>query len=631
MKKILKTAAVLLVAAGMLFSTAAYMRRGTSPSGGYDTIFLLVPDAVELSAPDIQEWLDAAEEEGLHLKVIRDSNFLDPMFGMQAAGLIVPDQVHRTANDALVGALDEYVSKGGKLMLVYDACTWDLNGHFPELGSRLSDLAGVNYALYGQYGKHTMMQSQVWGTARAMEELEIPPGKFVPMDKHNRPALWQEVSLGKGKDDTRYTLVAYKYDDLPYPSFRTAGQFDGKVLLESSAGLVAGARKYGAGEVLFVNLPLGYLESRTDGLLLHSFLRYFADRLLQLPYLASVPDGMGGLVLNWHIDARSAIKPLEFLRARGLFNYGPFSMHLTSGPDVDSFHDGKGLNVDNNPEAQKWIEFFRKRGDEVGSHGGWIHNYFGQNVDDHNEFAFEKYLDLNKKSLDHALGEDVTAYSAPMGNHPEWVTQWLAKNGFVAYYFAGDAGMGPTLVYRDHGRDASSVWAFPVLNLGPEASLEEMGFAGVSQLTVQEWLCDVADFAAQNHVARLVYSHPLGAIQYIQPLLAWMAHTSDLANHGEFRWYTMTGLANFLNTRRQVEWTLKAGKGKVSLEASHPKTLDHQTWILDKSRYRNLRVAKGKAEIQAVEDKWLINAGDCTHLEIKMEEQRAASNQTPPS
>lgn len=636
MKKMVKHGLLMLIVLGTLFSTAAYMHRGTSAIGGYDTIFLLVPDAVQLNEPGIQEWLDAAEEEGVHLEVIRDSNFLDPMFHMQAAGLIVPDEVHRTANDALVGALNEYVSNGGKLMLVYDACTWDLNGHFPELGSRLSNLAGVNYALYGEYRKRTMIQSQVWGTAQTMAELDIPPGKFVPMDKHNQPSLWRQVSLGhdggNGNDDTRYTFVAYKYDDLPYPSFRTSGQFDGKILLESSAGLVAGARKHGAGNVLFVNLPLGYLESRTDGLLLHSFLHYFAEHLLHLPYLASVPDGVGGLVFNWHIDASSAIKSLEFLRTRGMFNYGPFSMHLTAGPDVDEFHDGKGLNVNKSPEAQKWIEFFHERGDEVGSHGGWIHNYFGQNVTDHNEPTFEKYLDMNKDALDHAIRENVTEYSAPLGNHPEWVTQWLAKNGFVAYYFAGDAGMGPTLVYRDHGRDTSTVWAFPILHLGPEASLEEMGFDGVPQSTVQAWLFSIADFTAQTHVARLVYSHPLGATRYIGPLLAWMAHTQDLANEGQFRWYTMTGLANFLNTRRAVKWTLQATKkGKVSLEASHPKTLDHQTWILAKSRYANLRVTRGKAEIRASDDEWFITAGDCTTLEIKMVEQRAASDKTPPS
>lgn len=629
MKKMIKHGSVLLLLIGTLFSMAAYMRHGGAPPGGSDTLLLLIPDSVDPDEPAVQEWLDAAEEEGFHLEVIRDSSFLDPLFRVHAAGLIVPDQVHRRANDALVGALNEYVRGGGKLMLVYDACTWDLNGHFPELGSRLSTLAGVHYALYGLYGKNTMEQSQVWGRARAMNELEIPPGKFVPMDKRNHPSPWREVSLGEsgtGKnEETRYTFVAYKYDELPYSSFRTSGRFDGKVLLESAAGLAAGVRQFGAGDVLFVNLPLGYLKSRTDGLLLNSFLHYFAVHLLQLPYLAPVPNGIGGLVLNWHIDAQSAIKSLEYLRAQGVFNYGPFSMHMTAGPDVNEWNDGKGLNVSGNSEAQKWIEYFRKQGDEVGSHGGWIHNYFGANITEKNAGTFEKYLDWNKQALDRAAGEGMTEYSAPMGNHPEWVTHWLEKNGFVAYYFAGDAGMGPTLVYRDQGRDASSVWAFPILHLGPEASLEEMGFDGISPSTVREWLFSIADFTAHVHQARLVYSHPLGATRYILPLLDWLAHTSNLASEGRFRWYTMTSLANFLNTRRAVAWNLKPEGKKAVLEANHPQSLDHQTWIVPQSRFSNLRVTRGKAEIRTMDDQWFITAGDCRRLEIKMDERRPSS------
>lgn len=637
MRKMIKHGSILLLFLGTLFSTAVYMHRSGPHTNGSDILLLLVPDAVNSNEPGIQEWLDAAEEEGLQMEIIRDSDFLDPMFHMHAAALIVPDQVHRRANDALIGALNQYVRGGGKLMLVYDACTWDLNGRFPELGSRLSDLAGVNYALYGLYGKNTMEDSQVWGRASAMQELEIPPGEFVPMDKRNRPALWREVAQGEGapgsrkEDDTRYTFIAYKYGDLPYPSFRTAGRFDGKVLLESAAGLAAGVRKHGAGDVLFVNLPLGYLESRTDGLLLHSFLRYFAVHLLHFPYLAPVPDGIGGLVLNWHIDARSAMKSLEVLRNRGIFNYGPFSMHMTAGPDVDAFHDGKGLNIGKDPEAEKWIQFFRSQGDEVGSHGGWIHNYFGQNVTDQNEAHFEQYLDWNKKALEGATGKSMTEYSAPLGNHPEWVTQWLEKNGFVAYYFAGDAGMGPTLVYRDHGRDSSSVWGFPILHLGAEASLEEMEFDGISQSTVQGWLLSIADFTAQAHVARLVYSHPLGATRYIQPLLALMAQTTSLANQGKFRWYTMTSLANFLNTRRAVHWTIKTDNDNISLDASHPKTLDHQTWVFPKSHYSNLRVTRGKADIRAVDDEWFITAGDCARLQIKMEKQHLGVSEAPRS
>ena len=188
-----------------------------------------------------------------------------------------------------------------------------------------------------------MEYEQVWGRKRTMDSQEIPPGKYVPMDSAGQPMWLGPVAWNSRQSEnteaTRYTLTRYLYNDLVYPSFRTGGTFDGDVLLESKAGLVAGHRKYEQGDVLFVNLPLGYLESRTDGLLLHSFLHYFATRILDLPYLASVPDGTGGLILNWHVDAASSIQPLGVLQRAGVFDQGPYSIHQTAGPDVNYLHD----------------------------------------------------------------------------------------------------------------------------------------------------------------------------------------------------------------------------------------------------------------------------------------------------
>ena len=109
-----------------------------------------------------------------------------------------------------------------------------------------------------------------------------------------------------------------------------------------------------------------------------------------------------------------------------------------------------------------------------------------------------------------------------MGNHPQWVTRWLEQRGYNSYYFSGDSGMGPTQVYRDNGRDGSAIWAFPILHLGTEASLEEMSIDKIPEATVQAWLLSITDFTSENHVIRLVYSHPLGATIYVPALQAWM-------------------------------------------------------------------------------------------------------------
>jgi hypothetical protein len=371
--------------------------------------------------------------------------------------------------------------------------------------------------------------------------------------------------------------------------------------------------------VLFVNLPLGYLESRTDGLLLHSFLRFFATRILDLPYLASVPDGTGGLILNWHVDAASSLKPLAILERAGVFDQGPFSIDLTAGPDVNKFHDGKGLNVEENRQTQDLIRYFLQHGHVVGSHGGWIHNWFGEHVEDNNEKEMEKYLVMNQQALEKVTQQPIREYSAPMGNHPEWVTIWLQKHGYLGYYFPGDSGMGPTLVYRDKGRDAANIWGFPILHLGTEASFEEMEWDHVSERAVQNWLMAVADYTVDNHVARLVYSHPFGASQYVSVLQRWLQYTKELRSEKRFRWYTIPSLAEFLNARGNVDWSLSRADKKLLLEASHPKSLAHFTWVFPESKYSNLKVVQGSATIQQEGNLWLVTAKDCKHLAVELD------------
>jgi len=343
------------VALVLVFCTAAVVYHDKSTlMASADTILLLLPDSANENDAQVQVWIDAAHEEGFHLQVVRDSEFLDPMFRQRAVGLVVPDQVHRQANDTLIGALHQFVDQGGRLMIVYDACTWDLHDRYASYRSRLSDLAGIDYALYDRFGTGSIASGTVWGSTAAMQDLTIPPGSYASSQAREETSPLRRVALRSGPKATdRDALVGYLYGELEYPSFRTSGDFHGKTLLRSDDGLIAGENSHRIGDVLFVNLPLGYLETRTDGMLLHSFLRYFALNMLHLPYLASAPDGIGGIVMNWHIDAASALKPLATLRKAGIFEHGPFSTDFTAGPDVDEFHDEVGVGS-------------RGRGEEIG-------------------------------------------------------------------------------------------------------------------------------------------------------------------------------------------------------------------------------------------------------------------------
>src|SRR5437868_12225929 len=229
MTAMFKPKLTIAIAMVLLTCTAAvvYRHKAIAPASA-DTILLLLPDSVSDKEIQVQAWLDAAAEEGFHLQVVRDSALLDPMFQLKAAGLIVPDQVHRQANDALVGALHHYVEQGGALMLVYDACTWDLNDRYATRSSRLSDLAGVEYALYDRFGTDSIVSGNVWGSPQAMQDLGIPAGAYAPLKERHQSSPLKRVAmhLGQRSAGDRQVLVGYLYGELEYRR-RFGAQADG--------------------------------------------------------------------------------------------------------------------------------------------------------------------------------------------------------------------------------------------------------------------------------------------------------------------------------------------------------------------------------------------------------------------
>lgn len=561
------------------------------------TIALIIPDALAETDPRIQVWVDAAEEEGLLLLRMPVAEFLRPWTDRRAlAAVILPDQVHTSTDHALLGTLARYVEEGGQLMLVYDALT--RAGDQPAGRGQLARLAGVEYALYAELGDGVAAWGPVLGSVNSLERLTLPPGKYTEAEPENRGA----AHSGGG----RYAIAGYKHRSLSYPSFVTRGAYRGERLLETPAGnLVAGYRHQGRGGVLFVNLPLGHLAGQSDGLPQHGFLRYLADEVLRLPYLASVPAGIGGIVMNWHLDSSATIEPLTRMQELGAYRQGPYSIHLTAGPDARAFGDGLGLDVPRNAEVQRWIREFRARRYAIGSHGGWIHDYFGLLVSEHNRATFEKYLERNRAALMKVSGGPVREYSSPVGNHPHWITDWLAEHGFVAYYYTGDSGMGPTRA----GGSTRSLWAFPVASLRDMASFEEFARAHLSQDVVRGWLNDLTGYCSQRGVVRLVYFHPPGALLYPQAMRAWLAQADRLQRAGAFRWYTMTEIGDFLNARAEVRWSVQRHEGGEAIVASHPRSLHDFTWLLPKSVYRRPTVLVGAAAVHDDPRHWRVVAG----------------------
>lgn len=673
-----------LLRAACAFAMLTATGQSLGAGGG---LALLLPDNLPTTDPRVMAWTEAAREEGLKLELLSDSLFLQYGAG-KYKGIILPDQVHTRASDALIDAVRDYVAGGGKLMLVYDAGSLTTEGVYPAPKSRLSALAGVDYALYSELGTQTIGLGPVVGKESVLWTLQVPPGKSMPFSsvsstpyylpasttnqnglqfydhnsqiakktkvanngvklplaavpgtlvphcncapstdyylekkkiKSNKSALsTTALPVAVSPSDGVYGISGYVYGFLNYPSYVTRGSFAGSVLLSSpSFGLAAGINDYGNGNVLFVNLPLSYLKGQTDGMLLHGFLRYFGSNMLDMPRLANQPAGKGGLVLNWHLDSAEALPALSRLEQMRVWNRGPYSIHITAGPDNIVPGDGLGLDVNNNPVTQQWIRYFISKGHQVGSHGGWIHDYYGINVTEFNQAQFLPYLKMNKQAIEQVTDRAVTEYSAPMGNNPIWALNWLEQNGTNGFYFAGHTGMGQTRVFRDGVLMNPGMWAFPVSTLGKYATFEEFLDYGVSNTDVARWLDALVDFSVNNYTSHLIYFHPPGAVNYPDIMNNLLKRTDAYSSLNKFAWFTMTELAQFMSSRMQVNWNVEellSGESRFVL--SHPTSLSKQAMILSKYNYGKPTITKGKGEIREDADSWVVIAKGSKLLEF---------------
>jgi hypothetical protein len=181
-KRTAVVAVAALCALGVLVGAFMVLHGEITFAPDADRLLLLLPDGTSFSDPRVTVWVDAADEEGLHVVPIHDSTYLSPLSGRpRCAGLILPDTIHVKVSDVLITAIRNYVANGGKLMLVYDAGIQSLQGFYAKDQSRLSDLAGVNYALYSSLGAGMIQSSDVRGTIALMNQLGVPPGKYYPL------------------------------------------------------------------------------------------------------------------------------------------------------------------------------------------------------------------------------------------------------------------------------------------------------------------------------------------------------------------------------------------------------------------------------------------------------------------
>jgi hypothetical protein len=579
-------------------------------------IVLLIPKSQALELPVTHAWMDAAKEEGLLITPMTDDQFIHSHANHTSFyGVILPDTIHQTASDILINTLYKYVEDGGNMLISFDAAL--LNAHdgtYSGDASRLSHLVGMRYALSDQLKDRMVATSTIQASRRGEKILGIQPGK---LDFPDDSSDWGE-------------LTTYGYPHLLYSHYRT--QADGSTThavqtwLKSEANdPIVSQHVHGQGKVLFVNLPLGYLKTRTDSYLLHRMLGFFNTHMLGNPQLSTSPKGQGGLVLNLHLDSNAAQKPLMELESSGWFDDGPYSIHVTAGPDTTASGDGLGINLDQNPWMQHFLRRQQAKGHEIGSHGGWTHNVFGIQVNETNQSTYESYLELNHRSVSNNLGQLMQVYSAPMGNNPTWATHWLRKNAFKAYYSTADTGMGPTRTYIHGDRPPRGLlWAFPISNFRRIATFDELGKDGMDEETMAKFLSDFIQHVSDQHIVRLFYFHPPASAQYNQTIQGMRTQAQKMQYSKQFRWYSMAELSDFMSRRDGIQWDMRetGSSGQKEVVARSASSMKNISWIFPKGSRPDIRVTQGNAEIRQEEGTPILVAGDTTELKFEWTTQR---------
>ncbi len=482
--------------------------------------------------------------------------------------LILPDCLLQRMNPEVRLWFENYLSKGGNLMLVYDVGIKDHKGAYLKTPI-FTKILGINYAPYDELRDRAYTTGYI--KINDALSLGITPGK---LDKESR--------LVKG----------YAYDFLEYPVARVK-VLDNTILTLADVITKEGERlpgmvikHYKKGKIFYVNLPLGHLKAYSDDLPLRSFLRAFLFKTLHIPHLVNTPYGVGGLVINWHIDANTDWKSIPFMVENGYLIRGlEFSNHITAGDFRDK--EGDGLGFDACGKGKVYVEMILPYG-ELGSHGGWAHNWFSYGflegklgIKD-----MERYIVMNNNCLESITGYKIREYSAPNGVHPQpEATKILEKLGMVAYYYTGDSGSSPNRTFFNGKMVSNRVIAFPITPYGRNASLFEMWKEGLSEQEVEDFLTDLLNFIARERVIRLFYSHPYDIPHYPNAMKKFFQDAKDMQEKGLIKIKPMSYFADFLLRFLETKYSFSIEGKTLKVNLENQKGLEAITIAIPK-KYR---------------------------------------------
>jgi hypothetical protein len=577
MKKIFITIVISLIAVYFLYSIYLFYSSSIRPSSQEQRILLAYNKSC---LGDYSYVLKAYEsvlaEEGIPFDKV-EIHLLMKLSPEEIArnnkAIIFPDGVTQYIPQELNNWVKQYLRHSGNIAVIYDAGTRAPKGYFLD-DALFADIIGIDYIMFDKLkDKAYTMGFLKFASKQAAHFLQIPPGKT----------------------DEGLFLCGYQYGKLDY--YIARNDFTRSILQdniwasvitkqgEEYPAIVHG--KYENGNVLYVNLPLGYLKANSDDLPLRSILRTYLFQIVKIPHLVNTNQGRGTLVINWHIDSNAEWPEIPNAIAKGYLDKEiRASIHITAGDFRDVPGDQFGFDAcgKGRPFAQQYLPY-----GVIGSHGGWAHNWFASGQVSGQLWTYEiiKYIYKNKKCLESITNYPVVEYSAPVGVHPQPVTTTILDYlGFNSYYYTGDGGSAPNRTFFDGKMVSKTVIAFPMLANTKYASLYEMSEAGLKEKDVQKWLTDFVNYLIDQRTTRLFYSHMHDIEYYPKTIQHFLQYAKLKQAKGKLRIEPMSDVAIFFQRFIKTQYSFRHQGNNILVHLKNPEGLKGITVALPRHDYR---------------------------------------------
>lgn len=518
-------------------------------------VLIYNPDLYEKYSSRLLAFEQSLKEEGTNFeilsiyRVLSDSSLLFKNKSLK--GIILPDGINQHIPDDFYFLAKKLLDKGVNIFISYD-CGIKTKDYKYLKRAIFSDLLGINYITYEDYGKDSYDYDQV----------EVIDPDFLGFPKYKL-----EKSV----------IVGYKYFIKKYYVSKVAMQ-------RNSLKILARTRKHGLpfiamkdiskGLIYYVNTPLGYLKANSDDLMLRINLKTFLYRVCKVNHILNLYNGIPTVIINYHVDANSDWAAIEFLYSNKYLRKSiRSSFHITAGDFRD--REGDGLGFDACGEGRKYVRLLSNFG-EIGSHGGWAHNYFSYTIlYQPDKVNLEKFImeniKKNNECLESIIGKKIVEYSAPNGVYPQPInTRVLEKLGMKCYYYVGDIWSQPNLTFFGNKMISDKVLAFPVISYKTIVSLGEMNKKKVSNSEVREFLKYILDYVIANDTVRLYYTHPYDVLVYPKEYYYFIDYLDRLISSNSIQTQTMKEYAEFFFRFLKTKYDIIEDEKNLVITLSNP-------------------------------------------------------------